>query len=455
MNDSVRILIIDDEASLRHLLTTILTDDGYRCDEAADGKTALTKLAMEHYDLILSDIRMPGMDGLALMEQALKRDSTLALVMMSAYGSIDTAIDCVKQGAYDYIAKPFRPDDLLLTVKKALERRRLQHENQRLRRKLQQRDERTIISSDPAMQEILTKVDRLAAVASPVLICGETGTGKELIARALHARGPRTAKPFVPVNCSAISPSLIESELFGHAKGAFTGADRSRPGLFSAADGGTLFLDEIGELPLEVQPKLLRVLQENEIRPVGETRTQPVDVRIVTATARDLKQAVADGTFREDLYYRLAVVELDVPPLRRRPDDIAQLSQHFLSRIARREHRTTPQLTERALGCLQHHPWAGNVRELENLMEKIMIFHHAPLLDCPDLPPELSRSGGPCPSARPIVSEDLSLKKAVAQLERHHILAALERCDGNRTQAAKLLEISLRALHYKIREYGL
>ncbi len=452
MKNSQRLLIIDDEPALRHLLRTILEGVGYQVEEAVNGQEGLGALANGEFTLILCDIRMPELDGMGFIKQALQLNSSHTVIMMSAYGSVETAIECVKAGAYDYISKPFRPDEVLLTIRKALERLKLQNENQQLRQQLcRSRTTTNIIGNSPQMQQVMDKVATLAQVNSPVLIYGETGTGKELIARALHETGPRCHKPFIAVNCSAIAASLIESELFGHGKGAFTGANSAHAGLFAAADGGTLFLDEIGELPLELQPKLLRVLQEGEIRPVGATKTRKIDVRIVAATARDLLQASSEGLFREDLFYRLAVVELNLPPLRSRPDDIAPLCHHFLQQIAQREQRELPQLSPEAVNVLQNYPWPGNVRQLQNIMEKIMIFQRGSMVEVVDLPQEMvGATPTPVQQAMP---DNLSLKQAIATIEQQFIRAAINTTGGNRVQAAKLLEISLRSLHYKIKEY--
>ncbi len=310
-----RVLVIDDEAAMRHMLRLVLEKEGYGVEEAPGGSEGLAALAGGSFEVVLCDIRMPGMDGLAFLEQAAKAGPLPTVIMMSAYGSIDTAVECMKRGAYDFISKPFKPDEILLTLGKAGERRRLQAENQRLRRVLNKEiGPEGIVFRSPAMAEVLDMVKKVAHSPSAVLITGETGTGKELIARALHSESPRRGAPFVAVNCGAISSGLMESELFGHVRGAFTGADRERQGLFSAASGGTLFLDEIGELPLDLQPKLLRVLQEGEVRRVGETKPRKVDVRVVTATARDLKAEAEAGRFREDLFYRLDVVQVRLPP---------------------------------------------------------------------------------------------------------------------------------------------
>jgi two-component system response regulator AtoC len=354
----------------------------------------------------------------------------------------------MKQGAYDYISKPFKPDEVVLAVRKAEERLGLQMENERLKQELASGGAgRQMVFASETMARVMFRVRQVAGSASPVLITGETGTGKELVARALHAEGGRRQRPFVAVNCSAIASGLLESELFGHMRGAFTGADRERQGLFGAADGGTLFLDEIGEMPLDLQPKLLRVLQEGEVLRVGGTRPHKVDVRILAATGRDLRAEIASGRFREDLYFRLAVVDIHIPPLRERKEDIAVLAGHFLESAARREGRPTPVLKPDAVAALQGYGWPGNVRELENLMEKTLIFCRGEVIDQVALPWEVRRRERDR-------DEGYSLKQAVVRLEREYIRKALAATGGNRTQAARLLEISLRALIYKLKEMG-
>ena len=444
-----RILIIDDESSLRHMLRLVLEREGYRVTDAAHGQVALTLMEQEPFDLVLCDVRMPEMDGLAFLREAVGRSPAPTVIMMSAYGTIDSAIECMKQGAYDYIPKPFKPDEIVLTLRKAEERFRLLRENATLKEKLSRGyAPATLVFRSEVMRNIFSLVQKAASSSSPVLITGETGTGKELIARALHTEGERRSGPFVAVNCSAISPTLIESELFGHARGAFTGADRERPGLFAAAHRGTLFLDEIGELPLELQPKLLRVLQEGEILRVGETQPRRIDVRVVAATARNIREEAAKGRFREDLFYRLAVVEIQIPPLRERREDIPELIRYFLARIAAREGRKSPVLSAACLETLAGYPWAGNVRELENFMEKTMIFNRGEAIELADLPGEVRRKERGA-------GDDLSLKNAVTRMEREYIRKALAVTGGNQTQAAKLLEISLRGMIYKMKEYGL
>ncbi len=447
-----QVLVIDDEAAMRHMLRLVLERDGYAVSEAASGREGLDRLQSAAFDFILCDIRMPELDGLGFLQEKARRELGGMVIMMSAYGTIDTAVECMKHGAYDYISKPFRPDEILLAVRKAEERLSLCQENLQLRDDLHRsgrpQGAAAIIHRSAVMTALLETVCKAAAAPVPVLILGETGTGKELIARALHCESPRRDRPFLAVNCSAIPAGLLESELFGHARGAFTGADRARTGLFGAANGGTLLLDEIGDLPLELQPKLLRVLQEGEVRRVGDSQSQPVDVRVVAATAKDLRQAVTQGRFREDLFYRLAVVTVELPPLRRRPEDIAVLIDGYLPRLAARLGRPVPVLSAEALQLLERHPWPGNVRELVNVLEKTLVLCREEIIAAGDI----LLSEAPALSGAPA---DLSLKKAVSELERDFICRALSATCGNRTQAAKLLEISLRNLLYKIKEYGL
>ncbi len=446
------ILIIDDEAPMRHMLRMVLERDGYTVSEATSGRQGLDRLQSGHYSLVLCDIRMPEMDGLSFLKEKQAQQFGGTVIMMSAYGSVDTAVECMKKGAYDYISKPFRPDEILLTVRKAEERLQLRQENVQLRTNMRRTSRpqgvAAIIHSSAVMKDLLVTVEKAAAVNAPVLITGPTGTGKELIARALHAESPRSDKPFLAVNCSAIPAGLLESELFGHAKGAFTGADRARNGLFGAAEGGTLLLDEIGDFPLELQPKLLRVLQEREVRRIGESKPTPVDVRVVAATAKDLKGAVADGSFREDLFYRLAVISVELPALEQRSEDIAVLVESYLPRIAARLKRPVPKMSPEALNKLTKQTWPGNIRELLNVLEKTLVLCREETIGEGDL----ALHDHP---VAPIDTANLSLKKATAALEKDYIEKALIATDGNRTKAAKILEISLRSLIYKIRDYEL
>ena len=451
MSDHFRnLLIVDDEASMRHMLRLVLEQHKFRVTEAENGAQAIGLLYKEKFDAILSDIRMPDMDGLTFLNQPEVTAHDCTIIMMSAYGSIDTALECIKRGAYDYISKPFKPDEVVLTLRKAEERQQLKQQNKELKQALSKQDSDfcidDIIHNSHAMKKVLTLIKAAAKADSAVLINGETGTGKELVAKALHSESGRGG-PFLAINCSAITAGLLESELFGHVKGAFTGADRDKQGLFSTANGGTLFLDEIADLPLELQPKLLRVLQEGEIRKVGATRSEAIDTRVIAACGASLMEMVENKTFRQDLYYRLAVVDINLPPLRERPEDIILLTDYFLDQICTREQRPLPRLSEESRQTLTRYSWPGNVRELENYLEKAMIFSHGNHLE---LPPLRLRSNNPLMNL-----EDFSLKVASRRLEEEYIRKALLKTEGNRTQAAGLLEISLRSLMYKIKEYNI
>jgi len=441
---------------MRHLLTVILSDRGYDVRAVASGEDAVKELSARGYDLVLTDVRMPGMDGLALLREAQRLQPDATVIVMSAYGSHEAALEAVKAGAYDFVSKPFRPDEVVLVLRKAEERERLARENRRLRGELaaSYRPEH-IVGSSEALQEVLRRVRKVAPQKTTVLLQGESGTGKELVARAVHELSPRAAFSFVAVNCGAIPSELIESELFGHVKGAFTDATRNKPGLAAEADGGTLFLDEIGELPLQMQVKLLRFLQEEEVRPVGDTRARKVDVRVIAATGRDLRRAVAEGRFREDLFYRLDVVSIRLPPLRERPEDVAPLAGHFLARFARlRPELPDLAFSEEALAALRGHRWPGNVRELEHVVERAVVLADGPAIREEDLPDDVR--AGPAPAPGPGAPEgSLSVKRATRELEERLIRAALERTGGNRSRAAELLDLSYRALLYKIKDYGI
>ncbi len=449
--DFLNLLIIDDEASMRHMLRLVLEPHNYRVSEAENGAAAIEVIRREKFDVILSDIRMPDMDGLTFLARPEVRQLDCTIMMMSAYGGVDTALECMKLGAYDYISKPFKPDEVLLTLRKAEERQQLQQENVRLKTALGKQTTDfnlgQIVHQSQEMGRILQMVTTVAKADSPVLITGETGTGKELIAKGVHSESGRRG-PFLAINCSAISPGLLESELFGHAKGSFTGAEREKQGLFSAASDGTLFLDEIAELPLELQPKLLRVLQEGEIRKVGSTRAEKIQTRVVAAAGIDLLTAVEKNLFRSDLYYRLAVVEIHLPPLRKRCEDLPLLAVHIIQRIAEREGFVPPQLSETARRQLAAYHWPGNIRELQNFLEKALLFNREEVLELPPLPKSDRRQ----PETG---SDEFSLKIAARRLEESYIRRALAHTGNNRTQAAKLLEVSLRSLMYKIKEYDL
>ncbi|MGZ5959153.1 MAG: sigma-54 dependent transcriptional regulator, partial [Myxococcaceae bacterium] len=378
----------------------------------------------------------------------------LTFIVMSAYGTHDSAIEAMKAGAYDYVSKPFKPDEVVLVLKKAEERERLARENRRLRTELAgEYAAGNIVGASEAVQDLMRQVRKVAPVKTTVLLHGESGTGKELVARAIHELSPRASLPFVAVNCGAIPGELMESELFGHVKGAFTDASRNKKGLFAEADGGTLFLDEVGEMPLALQVKLLRVLQDEEIRRVGDTRSDKVDVRVVAASARDLSRAVKEGLFREDLYYRLNVVGIRLPPLRDRPDDIPLLARHFLARGARlRPDAPVTGFSPEALEAMKAYRWPGNVRELEHAVERALVLCDGPEVREEDLPDELRAPRAPA-AAPP--DGTFSIKRAIRAVEEQLIRQALERTGGNRTRAAELLELSYRALLYKIKEYGI
>jgi two-component system, NtrC family, response regulator AtoC len=449
----MNILVVDDELGLRHTLTLILQAEGHTVRAAGDGAAGLERLGEAPADLIICDVRMPGLDGLAFLEKYRETGGTALVIMMSAYGDDEAALEAIRRGAYDFIAKPFRADQVLLVVRKAIEREGLRREVEQLHDELVAlRAPSGIVGRSPKIEQALTLADKVARHPSTVLITGESGTGKELIARHIHEASPRVARPFVAVNCAAIPEALLESELFGHAKGAFTGATAERQGLFEEAHEGTLFLDELGDLPVPLQVKLLRALQEGEVRRVGDNASRSVDVRLVAATARDLEADVAEGKFRADLYYRINVVRIHLPALRERSEDVPELVRHFVDRFNRRLGLHVTGVTAAAMRALVEYPWPGNVRELENVVERAMVLTDGPQLDVEQLPTLAAPSARPDGGTSPL---DLSVKRRTEELERALIKEALERTRGNRTRAAKLLDLSHRALLYKIRDYGL
>lgn len=439
-------MVVDDEPGLRQSLGLLLTDAGYTVTAELDGRRALERATAESFDLVLCDVRMPEMDGLTFLRNYRKRGGSALVIVMSAYGGEDAAIAAMKEGAYDYLPKPFRPDEVVLTLRKAEERERLRQEVAGLKAQLASApSERGLVAESPPMRQALALVARVAEHNTTVLITGESGTGKEVMARAIHRASPRAAKPFVGINCAAIPEALLESELFGHVRGAFTGATGDKTGLFEAADGGTLLLDEIGEMPTGLQAKLLRVLQENEIRRVGDQKTRKVDVRVLAATARNLEVETRAGRFREDLFYRLNVVALELPPLRERRQDIAPLARLFAARLATRFARPLT-LSDAAIAWLEQQEWPGNVRELENAIERAAVLSNKETLDPEDLS-HAPRTTHPAPAG--------TLSEAVEAAERQAISAALGAANGNRREAAKALGVSLRTLFYKIERYGI
>ncbi len=464
-----RILVVDDEEPMRHMLELLLRRAGFEVLSAASGEVALELVNEVPVDVVLSDVRMPGLGGLALAERLSAEHPEITLVMMSAFGTVELALEAMQRGAYDYISKPFKQDEVLLTLRKAEERLRLRRDNARLRARVAELEGSggievfgKLLVYSSAMRRLAKTLRKVAKFETTVLVLGESGVGKELISRALHDLGPRADKPFVAVNCGAIPEGLIESELFGHAKGAFTDASADKPGLFEAAAGGTLFLDEVGELPVSVQVKLLRALQEREIRRVGENEDRPIDVRVVAATSRALEQMVEDGEFRQDLFYRLAVMPLRIPPLRERREDIAVLTEHFLAAINERLGTKVAGPDADAARIMLAYDWPGNVRELENTLEHAAVLAEDALIGPDDLPERLRRrraqsSDGPSEVGFSLhfSDDDLSVKRAARRIERELILRALEHTGGNRTHAAKLLDLSHRALLYKIRDFEL
>ena len=439
------ILIVDDEKNTREGLARALRGE-YAVAEAENGQRALEWLETHSADVVLSDLRMPGMDGMALLSRLLGREPKPVLILLTAYGNIETAVEAMKRGAYDFLAKPVNLDRLDLLLKRALAERQLGAENQRLREQLDSKyGFENIIGVSPAMQDVFETIRQAAPTRATVLIQGESGTGKELVARALHQCSPRRDGPFVPVHCAALAPTLLESELFGHEKGAFTGAVERRRGRFEMADGGTLFLDEIGEIDASLQVKILRVLEERKFERVGGTETLSVDVRLVTATNRDLRKKVAEGTFREDLFYRLYVVNLSLPPLREREGDVVLLAQHYLKTLAAENGKKTQSLSPEAMDVLAAYPWPGNVRELRNVIERMVVLGTGSRLEVRDLPAAVRDAG----------AGGARTGRGLRDAERQLIEEALRRHQDNRTKAAQDLGISRRTLHRKLNEFGL
>jgi DNA-binding NtrC family response regulator len=441
------ILVVDDEANARTALAELLRDEGYRVETAADGFKALGKLEETEPDLVLTDLKMPGMGGLELLDKLRAQDDAAVIVVMTAFGAVDTAVDAMKKGAADYLTKPINMTELLLVLERELERRRLRKETGNLRARLAERYSfENIIGSAPVMQDIFKVVAQVSGSRASVLITGESGTGKELIAAAIHQRSPRAKGPFVKLHCAALAETILESELFGHERGSFTGAVGRREGRFQQASGGTLFLDEIGEISPAVQVKLLRFLQEHEFERVGGNETVRVDVRVIAATNRDLKAEVARGRFREDLYYRLNVIAVEMPALRQRLSDVPLLAAHFLRKYSAENGKTVGGFSDEALSALVGYPWPGNVRELENVVERSVVMCNGERITAAELPPHL----------KPVTpSQELKIPGAtLAEIEHYAIVKTLESTGGSTSRAAELLGISVRKIQYKLHEYG-
>ena len=449
MNDSIRILVVDDEASQRELVSGYLKKQGFEVFTAAGGESALELFRQAPMELILTDQRMPGLSGLDLLKAAREINPETQVIVMTAYGSVETAVAAMRDGAADYVAKPLNLEELRQKIQRIVEQHRLYAENRALREELKSRHRiEGIIGESGQMVEVISLVQRVAASEATVLIRGESGTGKELIAKAIHYASPRAARPLVRVNCAALPENLLESELFGHEKGSFTGAISTRKGRFELADTGTLFLDEIGDLPLHLQAKLLRVLQEREFERVGSSQPIKVNVRILSATHRDLESLMRAGHFRDDLYYRLNVVTILVPPLRERRQDLPPLMDHFLKLFAAKNGKSLRGFSRAARDALLRYDYPGNVRELENLLERAVVLCRGDVIDRGDLPLILDEPDAPSEATT-------QLTAAVEGLERRMIREALKRANGVQTRAAELLGVTERALRYKLKKYGL
>ncbi|MFW6147883.1 MAG: sigma-54-dependent transcriptional regulator [Thermodesulfobacteriota bacterium] len=452
-----KVLIIEDEANMRHMLSMLLRKAGYEIAEANDGRKGVDALLGETFDFILCDIKMPRMDGMEFLRAAADKIKDTAVIMMSAYGTVDTAIEAMKLGAYDYISKPFKTDEVLLTLKKAEERERLKTENLSLRNQIQRIEYsynfNNIVAKSKEMQSVFELIEKVADFKTTVLITGGSGTGKELVARAIHFNGARHSGPLVSVNCGGIPDTLLESELFGYKKGAFTDAKKDKKGRFEESDGGTIFLDEIGELPPSLQVKLLRVLQEEEITPLGSTGVRKIDVRVIAATSKNLTEEIAKGLFREDLYYRINVVNIYLPPLRERSEDIPPLAKHFVGIFNEKLGKNIREISADVMERFMSYSWPGNVRELENVIERAILLSPGDTLELSDLPPALKAT---ISSHASFATEGVSsIKEASRIVEKDLIERALQKTNGNRTQAAKILEISRPMLISKIKTYGL
>ena len=448
-----KLLIVDDEGSLREMLAILLRREGYNVEQADNGAVAFEMVQQSIYDLIITDIQMPRMTGIELLRQLREQDNEVTVMMVTAFSSTEEAVEAMKLGAYDYITKPFKNDEIRLVIRNALERKQLQLENRQLKQQLGERFSfKRLIGNSPAMTKLISLLERIAPSQANVLITGESGTGKELVAKALHLNSERKNSPFVPINCGAIPENLLESELFGHEKGAFTGADKRKDGLFESAENGTLFLDEIGELPMGMQVKLLRILQEREFRRVGGTQNIPLNIRLIAATNQDLNEMVNQGTFREDLFYRLNVVAIELPPLRSRRDDIPLLINNFYrQQTGKKEYN----IDRRVLPLLLNYDWPGNVRELQNLVERCLVLGETEELTIDCLPPQIKGQSSVVCSVMDAIPADFKLEAWLEEMERTVLLKALEKSGGVRKKAAELLGISFRSIRYRLEKLGI
>ena len=454
-----KILVVDDEQSLREVMSIMLKRAGYDVTEASDGEQAIGQVNKDIYDLVITDLRMPKADGMDVLKAVKSSSPDTVVLVVTAFGTADSAVEAMKQGAYDYLTKPFQVDEVQLIIRNALEKRRLSTENMLLKREMaSQSSFAQIVGQSEAMQKVFDVVRKVADSKSNVLICGESGTGKELVARAIHYNSVRSAMPFVAVNCSAVPETLLESELFGHMKGSFTGAVANKAGLFEIANGGTIFLDEIGDTTPTIQVKLLRVIQEREFRRVGGNQDMKVDVRVIAATNRDLEKAVADGSFREDLYYRLDVIPIRLPPLRLRAGDIPLLVTHFLGKFSQESGKPAATLTTEAMHVLLGHEWRGNVRELENLIERVVAFSTGTAVSDADIRGWLHHAVTPQPSQgipTDLPEEGLDLEGLINGIEKDLLMRALERSKWVKKKAARLLRLNTRSFRYRLEKYAI
>jgi two-component system response regulator PilR (NtrC family) len=450
-----RVLVVDDEQSMRDLLAIMLRQTGYEVAVADGGETAIERLKAETFDLVVTDLRMRKVDGLTVLKAAKEHSPRTVVLVVTAYASTETAVEAMKLGAYDYVTKPFKLDELKVTVANALERRRLQEENLALKRQLhRERGFENFVGRSLKILDVFETIRKTADSGSTVMITGESGTGKELVAQALHWESSRRNGPFVSVNCGAVPETLMESELFGHVKGAFTGAVANSEGLFAAADGGTLFLDEITEIPQTVQVKLLRAIQERQIRRVGDTKDVKIDARLIAASNRDLGRAVGDGVLREDLFYRLNVIPIHLPPLRDRREDIPLLVAHFLKKVSRAVGRTVRAVAPGAMATLEQYHWPGNIRELENVIERAIVLGSGELLEADALPANLCQPRDRQDVSLELPAEGIDLEVTLDRIEHRYMQLALERVGGVQSRAAELLRLSFRQFRYKLQKHA-
>jgi len=451
-NTKGRILIIEDEKSMREVLGILLEEEGYVITAASNGLEGIEHLSNDIFDLVVTDIKMPKADGFEVLKKVKELSPTTIVIMITAFGTTESTIEAMKLGAYDYIHKPFKIDEIRLVIQKAFEKKNLSDELSLLRERIKSScGLENIVGKSPKMQELFTLIQRVAQSNSTVLITGESGCGKELVAAALHNLSPRKQKNFITINCATFPEGLLESELFGHVKGSFTGALYNKEGLFEVADKGSIFLDEIGEMPLSLQTKLLRVLENGTFRRVGGLNDITVDVRVISATNKDISEAVKSSSFREDLFYRLNVVPVHIPPLRERPDDIPLLLDHFLHKFSANAKRFSPE----ALRILMGYSWKGNVRELENIVERTVLLTDREIILPEDLPEEISKADAAAKHLPEIVDEGIDFESIMEQIEKDYLIKALEKAKGVKTEAARLLNLSFRSFRHKLYKYGM